>query len=134
MIPTGLLPGYLSEAFGELYAEDGLLVMGKGLGILSLLGAFVRFYSDVEEGYMSELRSNSANDGGNAWHDTKRAPLVFVLGLRETDQDTLLSLLQAWGTPPDQLPTFVTNETGQAKSREGETPKEHGVLHLFHPS
>lgn len=30
LIPSGELPAYLAEAFGELYAEDGLLVLGRG--------------------------------------------------------------------------------------------------------
>ena len=42
MVPEGLLPSYLAEAFADLYEEDGLLVMGKGLGWLSLLAVFVR--------------------------------------------------------------------------------------------
>lgn len=53
MIPEGLLPSYLSDAFADLYGEDGLLVLGKGLGWLSLLAVFVRFYGDVEEGHVA---------------------------------------------------------------------------------
>jgi hypothetical protein len=49
------LPGFLAEAFGELYQEDGLLVLGKGLGILRLMAAFVRFYADVEDGHVALL-------------------------------------------------------------------------------
>jgi hypothetical protein len=55
-IPEGLLPAYLAVAFGELYEEDGLMVLGKGLGWLSLLAAFVRFYGDTEEGHVSILQ------------------------------------------------------------------------------
>ncbi len=55
MIPEGLLPSYLAIAFGEIYAGDGLAVFGKGLGWLTLLAAFVRFYADVEEGHLSLL-------------------------------------------------------------------------------
>jgi hypothetical protein len=54
-IPEGHLPAYLAVAFGELYEEDGLMVLGKGLGWLSLLAAFVRFYGDTEEGHMAIL-------------------------------------------------------------------------------
>jgi hypothetical protein len=56
LVPEGLLPSYLAEAFGELYAEDGLLVLGKGLGLLHLLASFVRFYADVEEGHAAESK------------------------------------------------------------------------------
>jgi hypothetical protein len=53
IVPTGMLPEYLSQAFGELYAEDGLLVLGKGLGCLQLLASFVRFYADTEDGHLA---------------------------------------------------------------------------------
>jgi hypothetical protein len=55
-IAEGLLPAYLAVAFGELYEEDGLMVLGKGLGWLSLLAAFVRFYGDTEEGHVAIMR------------------------------------------------------------------------------
>jgi hypothetical protein len=55
-VPEGLLPAYLAVAFGELYEEDGLMVLGKGLGWLSLLAAFVRFYGDTEEGHMAIMQ------------------------------------------------------------------------------
>ena len=56
IIPEGMLPSYLAEAFGDLYQEDGLVVLGKGLGWLNLLGCFVRFYADVEQGHVALLR------------------------------------------------------------------------------
>lgn len=104
LVPTGLLPAYLAEAFGEIYEEDGLLVLGKGLGLLPLLAAFVRFYGDVEEGYSAD--SNA-----------KKPPLVFVLGLKDNERNALVSILETWGTPPHLLPTMVTNESGQGKDR-----------------
>ena len=52
-IPEGFLPSFLATAFGELYEEDGLLVLGKGLGWLNLLASFVRFYADVEDGHVA---------------------------------------------------------------------------------
>lgn len=106
LVPTGLLPAYLAEAFGEIYEEDGLLVLGKGLGLLPLLAAFVRFYGDVEEGYSAD--SNA-----------KKPPLVFVLGLKDNERNALVSILETWGTPPHLLPTMVTNESGQGKDRAG---------------
>jgi hypothetical protein len=42
MVPEGLLPSFLGDAFADLYGEDGLMVLGKGLGWLSLLAVFVR--------------------------------------------------------------------------------------------
>ena len=106
LVPVGLLPSYLAEAFGEIYTEDGLLVLGKGLGLLPLLATFVRFYADVEEGYAAESI-------------TKKPPLVFVLGLRDYERKVLVSILETWGTPPHLLPTMVTNESGQGKDRAG---------------
>ena len=106
LVPPGLLPAYLAEAFGEIYAEDGLLVLGKGLGLLSLLATFVRFYGDVDEGYAADS-------------STGKPPLVFVLGLKDNERNALVSILETWGTPPHLLPTMVTNESGQGKDRAG---------------
>jgi DNA excision repair protein ERCC-4 len=106
MVPAGLLPSYLAEAFGELYGEDGLLVLGKGLGLLSLLASFVRFYSNVDEGHVSLCEEKK-----------QKPPLIFVLGLRETERNALVSILTTWGTPPELLPTMITNESGQGKDR-----------------
>ena len=75
LIPPGVLPTYLSEAFEDLYAEDGLLVLGRGLGLLPLLASFVRFYADVEEGH--------ASIGKDVSTPQQTPPLVFVLGLKE---------------------------------------------------
>lgn len=36
---------YLTHAFSELYKDDGLLVIGKGLGIQTLLIKFLKSYS-----------------------------------------------------------------------------------------
>ena len=58
LVPTGLLPSYLADAFSDLYGDDGLVVLGKGLGWLSLLAVFVRFYGDVEEGHVSIVNSD----------------------------------------------------------------------------
>jgi hypothetical protein len=55
VIPEGLLPAYLASAFGDLYEEDGLAVFGKGLGWLSLLACFARFYADVEDGHVAVM-------------------------------------------------------------------------------
>jgi hypothetical protein len=55
IIPEGLLPAYLASAFGDLYEEDGLAVFGKGLGWLSLLACFARFYADFEDGHVAVM-------------------------------------------------------------------------------
>jgi len=47
-----------------LYEEDGLVVLGKGLGWLSLLASFVRFYADLEEGHASLANEESSEQKG----------------------------------------------------------------------
>lgn len=132
------LPSYLSEAFSDLYAQDGLVVLGRGLGWLGLLAAFCRFYGDPD-GYADEVASanldaNDAFNGANTFDadgkrtatndDTKqiskankKPPLIFILNLRENERSILLSTLSSWGTPTSQLPTLITNESGQTKDR-----------------
>jgi len=110
LVPPPKLPSYLAEAFGDLYQEDGLVVLGRGMGLLSLMAAFARFYSDTKDGYLSfqESESKQAN----------RPPLVFVLGLKEKERSSLIETLESWGTPHEFLPTQITNESGQGKDRE----------------
>lgn len=119
------LPSYLSDTFGELYEEDGLVVLGQGLGILALLASFVRFYADTNQGHMAicndddhECVKFEKSSVQHAKASCQRPPLIFVLGLKEAERETIVSLLQSWGTPPALLPTLVTNESGQAKERE----------------
>ena len=90
IIPEGMLPSYLAEAFGDLYQEDGLVVLGKGLGWLNLLGCFVRFYADVEQGHVALLRQQAqetaANNNKNENSNTpkqQRAPSALEDGTKE---------------------------------------------------
>ena len=50
------LPSYLAAAFQDLYEEDGLLVCGRGMGLLHLVASFCRFYVDPEEGHVVLLQ------------------------------------------------------------------------------
>lgn len=122
MVPEGMLPAYLAHAFGELYAQDGLAVLGKGLGCLLLLASFVRFYADAEEGHLACLAEEEEAGEGNAAKKAvttpSKLPLVLVLGLRDTERSALVTILESWGTPPELLPTMITNESGQGKDRE----------------
>ena len=133
------LPSFLSEAFSDLYAQDGLVVLGRGLGWLSLLAAFVRFYGDPDSHTDND---ECSNDDGTAAstkmngppppkypgdkeeevqmqppQQRKRPPLIFVLNLRDNERQVLFSTLTSWGCPPDQLPTLITNEAGQNEER-----------------
>ena len=48
-----------------------------------------------------------------------KPPLVIVLGLKEKEREALGSILESFGTPPELMPTFITNESGQGKDRAG---------------
>jgi DNA excision repair protein ERCC-4 len=135
LIPDGVLPSYLALAFGDIYEEDGLVCLGKGLGWLTLLASLVRFYADTsEDGHMAlveqhqkeiqqeEKRRKKIN--GQKFSETQpkpqhrqRPPLVLVLGLHDKEHEILLQVLESWGTPHEFLPTIITNESGQSKDR-----------------
>lgn len=129
IVPQGCLPAYLAEAFGDLYGEDGLLVMGQGLGWLQLLASLIRFYADTQEGHLSVLLQEDDNKGDKDGPSSKatknkdqsscQPPLIFVLGLKDVERQTLERILESWGTPPEMMPTMVTNESGQGKDRAG---------------
>ena len=130
--PHAQLPAYISDAFSDLYAQDGLVVMGKGLGWLSLFSSFVRYYGDTGElGYAatleeeqmgrmkkqisSERRSRSSDQ--QVQQPQRKPPLIFALNLRDNERQVLLSTLSSWGTPAESLPRIITNEAGQASER-----------------
>lgn len=121
LIPEGLLPGYLAVAFQELYEQDGLAVLAKGLGWLTLMASFCRFYADVEEGHYAILHEEDGNEPTATAFGRQQVqpPLVLVLGLRDREQESLLALLDSWGTPHRMMPTVITNESGQGKDRAG---------------
>lgn len=116
MIPDGILPSYLATAFGEIYDRDGLAIFGKGLGWLSLLAAFVRFYADTEEGHLPIIQEEEKASTGRV--ATTKRPLVLVLGLNDDEHETLTTMLETWGTPDEMMPTIITNESGQGKDRK----------------
>ena len=116
MIPEGVLPSYLATAFGEIYERDGLAIFGNGLGWLSLLAAFVRFYADTEEGHLQIIQEEEKMSTGRV--ATMKKPLVLVLGLNDDEHKTLTTMLETWGTPDEMMPTIITNESGQGKDRK----------------
>ena len=121
LIPEGVLPSYLASAFGELYEDDGLMVMAKGLGWLSLLASFVRFYADVGHGHVAILQEHDPeNDRAVFGKTTSKPPLVLVLGLKDAEHEALISILESWGTPHAIMPKIITNENGQGKDRMSE--------------
>ena len=48
-----------------------------------------------------------------------RSPLVLVLGLRDSELESLIAILETWGTPAEMMPDIITNEAGQGKERIG---------------
>jgi DNA excision repair protein ERCC-4 len=124
--PHSQLPSYLSDAFSDLYAQDGLVVMGKGLGWLSLFSSFVRFYGDTGDfGYAATLEQESGrfkdqtseNGSIDKVQHQRKTPLIFALNLRDNERQVLLSTLSSWGTPTENQPRIITNEAGQASER-----------------
>ncbi len=120
--PHSQLPSYLSDAFSDLYAQDGLVVMGKGLGWLSLFSSFVRFYCDTGDfGYAATLEQESGRFKEQTSIDKvqpqRKPPLIFALNLRDNERQVLLSNLSSWGTPTENQPRIITNEAGPASER-----------------
>ena len=114
------LPSYLADAFQDLYQEDGLLVCGRGLGLLHLIATFCRFYADTKDGHFAcvreELEQNEATTEPSSVLQ-ERTPLVFVIGLKDDERSCLISILERWGTPTHMLPIELTNESGQGRDR-----------------
>ena len=134
------LPIYLCNAFTDLYREDGLVALGKGMGYMELLALLCRFYADGKEGHSSLFHDIFGNeeDDGDVEKDNKREkmtkdkdevssltpkptpipPLVFLIGLDETERTNLLSILSSWDTSSSILPTIITTETTSGGASE----------------
>lgn len=80
------------------------------------MATFVRFYADVKEGHVALVSQENESKTKDAPNNIK-PPLVFVLGLRESERNALVAMLIMWGTPTELLPTMITNESGQGKDR-----------------
>ena len=78
---------YLQEAFEQLLDGDGLMVMGRGLGLQRLIARFLRMY--CEENKNLVLCLNMAN---------------------AADQQLMQDALLADGLPAERLPRMVNNE------------------------
>jgi len=95
---------YLGQCFAELYEEDGLLVLARGLGLNRLISKFIELYSVAEQTEDSAASSSSAS---------LQRKLVFCINARESSELLQMSLLSN-GLSPSQLPVLVTNETPAA--------------------
>ncbi|KAL3914926.1 MAG: hypothetical protein SGILL_005883 [Bacillariaceae sp.] len=120
------LPAYLATAFGDLYGEDSLVVMGKGLGWLLLLASFIRFYVDVDDVDETDSLEDEDNESLNNHKKKKKSsphnkkpPLVLVLNLSESEHSSILQILQSWNcSKREWMPSIITNESGQASVRQ----------------
>lgn len=93
---------YLRKAFEELFSEDGLLVMGRGLGLDRLYAKFAQYYSSF---HLLSGDSSSINKSIS----TDRRKLVLCLncvGYEETFRELLLSE----GVSSTHLPAVINNE------------------------
>ena len=123
VIPEHTVPLYLQDAFTELYNEDGLLCIGRGLQYLVLLALFCKCYHSTTATATTTTSSTFPHHHQHQQHHRhgrrRRAPIIFVLGLKdEKERQTLLQIFDSWGTPTAQLPIMITNESGQSKDRE----------------
>lgn len=78
------MDSYLAKIFSEIYQEDGMVVMGRGLGIEKLLVKMIRAYSLTLS-------------------DSRNSPLVFCLNLNGLE-NAIIDLMLADGVPPHLLP------------------------------
>jgi len=115
LVPEGSVPEYLAEAFGDALEEDGLVVLGKGMGWLPLLASFCRYYGSSAATESSDNNNDSRGGAGENSATSQHCPrpprpLVIVLGLGQKDageRGALLRIMQSWGTPASELPTFL---------------------------
>ena len=129
LVPNGMMPNFLADAFSDLYAQDGLVVLGKGLGMLQLLASFVRFYADVKDGYRAMMETSEGAHKKTSDTKSSKPPLVLVLGLKEGERSALVKILQSWGTPTTMLPTIITTtETAGGKDRATQYYNRGGVF------
>ena len=95
---------YLSSCFSELYEEDGLLVLAKGLGLNRVISKFIQLYTSTD--------SSSSPSSSSVLH----RKLVFCINAKESSELLQMSLL-AQGYSPSELPVVITNETPAASRK-----------------
>jgi hypothetical protein len=77
---------YLKDIFLELFLNDGLTIMGHGLGIEHLLAKFLQYYSEKK--------------------GKQKRPLVFCLNVTDYEE-AFLDLLISMGVMPNELPKVL---------------------------
>jgi hypothetical protein len=91
---------YLRPAFEELYREDGLLVMAKGLGIWELFMKFVALYC-----------KQPGESAGAVVRSVVERKLVFCLNSMERSDEIKKSLIYE-GLSPTEFPKVSMRFTG----------------------
>eukprot|EP01038_Epipyxis_sp_PR26KG_P009087 gene9087-12256_t len=81
---------YVYLAFQELFLNDGLLVMGKGLGLQCLFSKFVKCYANDQDSLIKKK-------------------LIFIINGKDVEEACLNLLLQE-NTQLGNLPKFISNE------------------------
>jgi hypothetical protein len=80
------MQSYIQGAFSELYNDDGMAVLGRGLGIQLLFSKFVQYYS---------LKSSKS----------QIVPQRLVLCINANDSEpSIRKILQSEGAEDDNLP------------------------------
>ncbi len=75
---------YIREIFKEQYQNDGLTIMGHGLGIELLFSKFVQLYSDKKSVGKRLVLCMNSNEIENSIQD-----LLFSQGIRPEDLPTV---------------------------------------------
>eukprot|EP00636_Phaeomonas_parva_P001669 CAMPEP_0118866344 /NCGR_PEP_ID=MMETSP1163-20130328/10291_1 /TAXON_ID=124430 /ORGANISM="Phaeomonas parva, Strain CCMP2877" /LENGTH=117 /DNA_ID=CAMNT_0006800651 /DNA_START=36 /DNA_END=386 /DNA_ORIENTATION=+ len=91
------MSAHIRQAFRELHENDGLVVMGRGLGLQRLLCKFLKLYTAAP----------TASETGEA-----RRPLVFCINAAANAEDGKVynDVLLSEGVRPDALPKVITYE------------------------
>jgi hypothetical protein len=96
---------YIEASFAELFAHDGLVVMGRGLGVELLYCKFVQYFS--RKAPLVSSSSGSSSSVASSSSTGKLMPahrLVFCINANGLEQ-AMSDLLLSEGAGPDQLPT-----------------------------
>jgi hypothetical protein len=107
---TAPLP-FIQEAFSELYSEDGIVVMAKGLGIHQLLAKFLQLYNrssyDVDQMHHEDLSMSSSTRGNDDDNKFKRR-LVFCINMCG-QEEAIHNLLTSEASSPTAISQVLDN-------------------------
>ncbi len=105
------MESYLSKIFSDLYQDDGMVVIGKGLGLEQLFAKFMILYSSSSSSSPSSSAFPTSTSANSSSFEPKK--LVFVLNAGKNAHNLRQSLLYH-GFKPEDLPVMINNETPAA--------------------